>query len=86
MARASAPCVIFLDEAEAAAGARGASGDAGGAADRLVSQLLAELDGVSARQIDAQTGELLLYFTGVLNINNHTTRHLIIDYETLHCK
>lgn len=50
--------MIFLDEAEAAAGARGASGDSAGAADRLVSQLLAELDGVASRQHDLETGNL----------------------------
>lgn len=60
-ARSSAPCVIFFDEAEAAAGSRGASGDSGGAADRLVSQLLAELDGVALTQIDSPNG-MVLYF------------------------
>lgn len=44
-ARAAAPAIIFFDELDALAGARGA--DAGGAADRVVSQLLVEMDGVS---------------------------------------
>lgn len=51
--------MIFFDEAEAAAGSRGASGDSGGAADRLVSQLLAELDGVALTQIDTPNGIFL---------------------------
>lgn len=59
-ARSSAPCVIFFDEAEAAAGSRGAAGDSGGAADRLVSQLLAELDGVASAQIDSSNGFFFL--------------------------
>ncbi|XP_048486153.1 peroxisome assembly factor 2 [Plutella xylostella] len=46
-ARASSPCIVFLDELDALAARRGAAGDSGGAADRLVSQLLAELDGVA---------------------------------------
>ncbi|XP_077284635.1 peroxisomal biogenesis factor 6 [Arctopsyche grandis] len=59
-ARSSAPCVIFFDEAEAAAGSRGAAGDSGGAADRLVSQLLAELDGVASAQIDSPNAAVVV--------------------------
>jgi transitional endoplasmic reticulum ATPase len=40
-ARAAAPCVVFLDELDSIAKARGGSvGDAGGASDRVVNQLL----------------------------------------------
>ena len=45
-ARAYAPCVVFFDELDALAPRRGANGDAGGVMDRVVSQLLAELDGI----------------------------------------
>jgi len=45
-ARDAAPCVIFFDEIDALAPSRGATGDAGGVMDRIVSQLMAELDGV----------------------------------------
>ena len=45
-ARRAAPCVIFFDELDALAPARGISGDSGGVMDRVVSQFLAELDGV----------------------------------------
>lgn len=43
-ARSAAPCVIFLDELDSLAPNRGASGDSGGVMDRVVSQLLAEMD------------------------------------------
>lgn len=46
-ARSAAPCVIFLDELDSLAPNRGASGDSGGVMDRVVSQLLAEMDGMS---------------------------------------
>eukprot|EP00301_Raphidiophrys_heterophryoidea_P026731 c9295_g1_i1.p1 GENE.c9295_g1_i1~~c9295_g1_i1.p1 ORF type:complete len:345 (+),score=111.09 c9295_g1_i1:456-1490(+) len=45
-ARESSPCVIFFDELDALAPNRGASGDGGGVMDRVVSQLLTELDGM----------------------------------------
>lgn len=44
-ARLAAPAVIFFDEMDAIASKRGASGGGGG--DRLLSQLLTELDGVT---------------------------------------
>ncbi|KAK7068066.1 peroxisomal assembly protein [Halocaridina rubra] len=46
-ARAAAPCVIFFDELDSLAPNRGRSGDSGGVMDRIVSALLAELDGVA---------------------------------------
>lgn len=45
-AREAAPCVIFFDELDSVAGKRGTTGDSGGVTDRVVSQLLSELDGV----------------------------------------
>ncbi|XP_076636331.1 peroxisomal biogenesis factor 6 isoform X1 [Colletes latitarsis] len=45
-ARASAPCIIFFDELDSLAPNRGRSGDSGGVMDRVVSQLLAEMDGL----------------------------------------
>ncbi|XP_067881537.1 peroxisomal ATPase PEX6 [Heterodontus francisci] len=45
-ARAAAPCVLFFDELDSLAPNRGRSGDSGGVMDRVVSQLLAELDGL----------------------------------------
>ncbi|KAI0043551.1 AAA-domain-containing protein [Auriscalpium vulgare] len=47
-ARDARPCVIFFDELDSVAPKRGNHGDSGGVMDRIVSQLLAELDGVAA--------------------------------------
>ncbi|KAI0259961.1 P-loop containing nucleoside triphosphate hydrolase protein [Gloeopeniophorella convolvens] len=47
-ARDARPCVVFFDELDSVAPARGAHGDSGGVMDRIVSQLLAELDGIAA--------------------------------------
>jgi peroxin-6 len=46
-ARDAKPCVIFFDELDSIAPKRGNHGDSGGVMDRIVSQLLAELDGMS---------------------------------------
>merc|ERR1719230_498304 len=48
-ARQAAPCVLFFDELDSIARARGSSGgDAGGAGDRVMNQLLTEMDGINA--------------------------------------
>jgi transitional endoplasmic reticulum ATPase len=50
-ARAAAPCVLFFDELDSIANKRGGnSGDGGGAADRVMNQLLTEMDGVGSRK------------------------------------
>jgi transitional endoplasmic reticulum ATPase len=50
-ARAAAPCVLFFDELDSIAKARGGSlGDAGGASDRVINQLLTEMDGMGAKK------------------------------------
>lgn len=50
-ARAAAPCVVFLDELDSIAKARGGSvGDAGGASDRVVNMLLTEMDGMTSKK------------------------------------
>ena len=50
-ARAAAPTVVFLDELDSIAKARGGNmGDAGGASDRVVNQLLTEMDGMNAKK------------------------------------
>ncbi|VDL78859.1 unnamed protein product [Nippostrongylus brasiliensis] len=43
-ARQASPCVIFFDELDSLVPNRGRSGDSGGVMDRIVSQLIAELD------------------------------------------
>ncbi|XP_059632723.1 cell division cycle protein 48 homolog [Cornus florida] len=50
-ARQSAPCVLFFDELDSIATQRGNSrGDGGGAADRVLNQLLTEMDGMNAKK------------------------------------
>ncbi|CAD6191919.1 unnamed protein product [Caenorhabditis auriculariae] len=50
-ARQAAPCVLFFDELDSIAKARGGSvGDGGGAADRVINQVLTEMDGMNAKK------------------------------------
>jgi len=50
-ARSAAPCVLFFDELDSIAKARGGSGgDGGGAADRVINQVLTEMDGMGAKK------------------------------------
>jgi transitional endoplasmic reticulum ATPase len=50
-ARGAAPCVLFFDELDSIAQQRGGnSGDGGGAGDRVMNQLLTEMDGVGAKK------------------------------------
>ncbi|CEP11185.1 hypothetical protein [Parasitella parasitica] len=50
-ARAAAPCVMFFDELDSIAKARGGGGgDAGGAGDRVLNQILTEMDGMNAKK------------------------------------
>jgi transitional endoplasmic reticulum ATPase len=50
-ARGAAPCVLFFDELDSIGTARGGHvGDAGGAGDRVMNQLLTEIDGVGQKK------------------------------------
>jgi len=50
-ARAAAPCVLFFDELDSIAKSRGGSGgDGGGASDRVINQVLTEMDGMGAKK------------------------------------
>lgn len=50
-ARSASPCVLFFDELDSIAKSRGGSvGDAGGAADRVINQILTEMDGMGAKK------------------------------------
>merc|ERR1719411_1332564 len=62
-ARNASPCILFFDELDAIARARGgSSGDAGGAGDRVMNQLLTEMDGINpAKQV---------FFVGATNRPN----------------
>jgi transitional endoplasmic reticulum ATPase len=46
-ARQAAPCVIFLDEMDSIAPTRGMESGGGGSTERIVSQILTEIDGIS---------------------------------------
>lgn len=50
-ARQSSPCVLFFDELDSIAVQRGGGGggDAGGAGDRVINQLLTEMDGIGKK-------------------------------------
>jgi len=50
-ARQAAPCILFFDELDSIARARGGGhGDAGGAGDRVINQLLTEMDGIESKK------------------------------------
>jgi transitional endoplasmic reticulum ATPase len=50
-ARQASPCVLFFDELDSIARARGSGGgDGGGAGDRVINQILTEIDGVGVRK------------------------------------
>lgn len=61
-ARAAAPCVVFMDELDSLAPRRGMGADSGGVMDRIVSQLLAELDGLGGGK-----GSELVFVIGATN-------------------
>ena len=62
-ARDARPCVVFFDELDSVAPKRGNQGDSGGVMDRIVSQLLAELDGMS----DGEDGGGGVFVIGATN-------------------
>uniref|UniRef100_A0A4W4H8L3 Transitional endoplasmic reticulum ATPase n=1 Tax=Electrophorus electricus TaxID=8005 RepID=A0A4W4H8L3_ELEEL len=50
-ARQAAPCILFFDELDSIAKSRGGgAGDAGGAADRVINQILTEMDGMTNKK------------------------------------
>merc|ERR1712046_363111 len=50
-ARSAAPCVLFFDELDFIAKSRGGSGgDGGGASDRVINQILTEMDGMGSKK------------------------------------
>ncbi|KAM0714866.1 hypothetical protein Q7P37_009330 [Cladosporium fusiforme] len=62
-ARDARPCCVFFDELDSVAPKRGNQGDSGGVMDRIVSQLLAELDGMS----DGEDGGGGVFVIGATN-------------------
>merc|ERR1712174_125789 len=58
-ARTAAPCVLFFDELDSVGTARGSSAGSSGAGDRVLNQLLTEMDGAGAKKN--------LFFIGATN-------------------
>jgi SpoVK/Ycf46/Vps4 family AAA+-type ATPase len=54
-ARIAKPCILFFDELDSLAPQRGRGSDSGGVMDRVVSQLLTEIDGMSASSSSTST-------------------------------
>lgn len=66
-ARDAKPCVVFFDELDSVAPKRGNQGDSGGVMDRIVSQLLAELDGISDSDSTVSGGGGSVFVIGATN-------------------
>ena len=49
-ARGAAPCILFFDEIDSIAKKRGSNQGGGEAGDRIVNQILTEIDGVGAKK------------------------------------
>lgn len=58
-ARLAAPCVLFFDELDSIAVKRGSSSGDSGGSDRVINQLLTEMDGIGAKKN--------LFFIGATN-------------------
>jgi peroxin-6 len=60
IARQNRPCVVFFDELDSIAGKKesGSSSGSGGVMDRVVSQFLAELDGLQSHTTSPTTGSM----------------------------
>ncbi|KAF4528548.1 hypothetical protein B566_EDAN017087 [Ephemera danica] len=67
-ARAAAPSVVFFDELDALAPSRGRGGDGGGnVTDRVVSQLMAEMDGLTRRPRSGEPEEPPVFVMAATN-------------------
>lgn len=49
-ARAAAPCILFFDEMDSIAKARGSGSGGSEAGDRVINQILTEIDGVGSKK------------------------------------
>jgi len=56
-ARELSPCVLFFDELDSLAPARGRGADGGGVMDRVVAQFLVEMDSLSANENESRAGQ-----------------------------
>lgn len=66
-ARLNSPCVLFFDELDSLAPIRGKSGDSGGVMDRVVSQLLTEIDGLDKHSSSGEGKSTQIFLIGATN-------------------
>ena len=82
----AAPCVLFFDELDSIAKSRGGSGgDGGGASDRVINQILTEMDGMGAKKnvfIIGATNRLLLFFS--FDYSYTDIRYFYLKYYKIH--
>jgi peroxin-6 len=64
-ARLNSPCILFFDELDSLAPVRGRAGDSGGVMDRVVSQLLTEIDGLD--KYNSNTKQTQIFLIGATN-------------------
>lgn len=76
-ARQASPCIVFFDELDSLAPNRGMSGDSGGVMDRVVSQLLAEMDGLN------QSGTV--FIIGIMLTFKHNKTSRLLSFINFSC-
>ena len=85
-ARAAAPCVLFFDELDALAPRRGS--DVNQSTERVVNQLLTEMDGTEGRQavyIIAATNRPDMIDPALLRLDSHPSckHYIVIQYKDI---
>jgi peroxin-6 len=66
-ARLNSPCILFFDELDSLAPIRGRAGDSGGVMDRVVSQLLTEIDGLDKYNTNWSEKPIQIFLIGATN-------------------
>ena len=66
-ARLNSPCILFFDELDSLAPVRGRAGDSGGVMDRVVSQLLTEIDGLDKHSSNQSEKQSQIFLIGATN-------------------
>jgi len=66
-ARLNSPCILFFDELDSLAPVRGRAGDSGGVMDRVVSQLLTEIDGLDKFSSNQSGNQAQIFLIGATN-------------------
>lgn len=66
-ARLNSPCILFFDELDSLAPIRGRAGDSGGVMDRVVSQLLTEIDGLDKFNSSTDEKPTQIFLIGATN-------------------